>query len=51
MDYVTIKGQRLEGTGVVPDIVTPTPKFGEEDKGIAEALRVFKVATLSPVSR
>src|SRR5690349_21910252 len=42
MDYVTIKGQRLEGTGLVPDVVTPAPKFGEEDKGIAEALKFFK---------
>jgi carboxyl-terminal processing protease len=41
-DYVTIKGQRLEGTGVRPDVEAPTPRrTGDEDLGLAEALRWF----------
>lgn len=41
-DYVTIKGLRLEGNGVKPDIEAPTPRrSSEEDKGLAEALKWF----------
>lgn len=47
MDYVTIKGVRLEGNGLVPDIVAPSPRFGEEDTAIKEALRIFKNAQAS----
>ncbi len=42
MDYVTIKGMRLEGNGLVPDVVTPTPRFGQDDAGVKEALRLLK---------
>ncbi len=42
MDYVTIKGHRLEGSGVVPDIAAPTPRYGEVDKGIEQALQILK---------
>ncbi len=43
-DYISIKGTRLEGNGVVPDITASMPKrFGQEDDpGVAEALKVFK---------
>ncbi len=42
MDYVTIKGKRLEGNGLVPDVIAPAAKFGAADIGVQEALRVFK---------
>ena len=42
MDYVTIKGRRLEGNGLLPDVTAPTPRFGAPDIGVQEALRVFK---------
>ncbi|MCH8883259.1 MAG: hypothetical protein IIA41_07150 [SAR324 cluster bacterium] len=42
MDYVTIKGLRIEGTGVEPDVVAPNLRFGEKDIGVAEAIRIFK---------
>jgi carboxyl-terminal processing protease len=42
MDYVTIKGKRLEGNGLVPDVVAPPARFGQTDVGIQEALRVLK---------
>lgn len=42
MDYVTIKGKRLEGNGLVPDVVAPPSRFGQTDIGIQEALRVLK---------
>lgn len=42
MDYVTIKGKRLEGNGLVPDVVAPPARFGQTDVGLQEALRVFK---------
>ncbi len=42
MDYVTIKGRRLEGNGLLPDVIAPSPRFGTTDVGIQEALRVFK---------
>lgn len=41
MDYVTIKGHRLEGSGIVPDLPAPTPRFGEVDQGIEHALKVL----------
>lgn len=45
MDYVTIKGVRLEGNGLVPDVATATPKFGQEDAGVKEAIRLLKKAS------
>ena len=42
MDYVTIKGRRLEGNGLVPDVIAPPSRFGQTDIGVQEALRVFK---------
>jgi len=38
-DYVTIKGHRLEGDGVKPDVKTPITKFGEKDKAVEEAVK------------
>lgn len=42
-DYITIKGVRLEGNGVKPDITAPAPtRFNQEnDPGVAEALKLF----------
>ena len=42
MDYVTIKGLRIEGIGIEPDVVAPNLRFGEKDIGVAEAIRIFK---------
>ncbi len=42
MDYVTIKGRRLEGNGLVPDVIAPAAKFGAADIGVQEALKAFK---------
>ncbi len=41
MDYVTAKGVRLEGNGIVPDAEAPTPKFKEADVAIEKALALF----------
>lgn len=41
-DYVTIKGLRLEGNGVKPDIEVPTHRPGEPDKGVAAAIDWFR---------
>jgi len=42
MDYVTIKGHRIEGTGLTPDVIAPPNRYGEKDIGVAEAIRVFR---------
>lgn len=51
-DYVTIKGLRLEGNGVKPDMEAEMPRFGETDQAIAKALALLdeasKVAAGSP---
>lgn len=41
MDYVTIKGRRLEGNPLVPDKAATSPKVGEEDKAVAIAKQLF----------
>ncbi len=41
MDYVTGKGVRLEGHGLVPDEEAPIAKFGEDDKAITLAVKWF----------
>lgn len=41
-DYVTIKGLRIEGTGIVPDVVAETNvRYGEEDKALTSALKTL----------
>lgn len=44
MDYVTIKGLRLEGNGLKPDQEAPNPVIGAEDKAIAIAQKWFTSA-------
>jgi len=41
-DYVTLKGLRLEGNGVAPDIEAETPRPGEPDKGVTAAIDWFR---------
>jgi carboxyl-terminal processing protease len=41
MDYVSYKGVRLEGNGIVPDAEAPTPKFKEPDVAIDKAIALF----------
>jgi carboxyl-terminal processing protease len=41
MDYVTYKGIRLEGNGIVPDAESPAPKFKEPDTAIEKALALI----------
>ena len=41
MDYVTIKGYRIEGNGLKVDEEAPLPKFGEKDKAISIAQKYF----------
>ncbi len=36
-DYVTVTGLRIEGHGLVPDKVAPTPRFGETDEALVDA--------------
>jgi C-terminal processing protease CtpA/Prc len=43
LDYVTIKGHRLEGNGLVPDVLAPPVRFGQPDKAIAEATNLLKM--------
>lgn len=44
-DYVTIKGLRLEGNGVTPDVEAPTPRSRlDSDKGIEAALKALDSA-------
>lgn len=41
-DYVTIKGVRLEGNGVKPDVEAATPRSkNDPDKGVEEALKWY----------
>ena len=42
MDYVTIKGLRIEGNGLMPDVMALSPRYGEKDIGVSEAIRTFK---------
>lgn len=42
MDYVTIKGMRLEGNGLKPDKEAPNPAPGQADKAITLAQAWFK---------
>lgn len=41
MDYVTAKGVRLEGNGLVPDSEAKTPRFNEQDTAIEKALTML----------
>lgn len=47
-DYVTIKGLRLEGNGVKPDLAAEMPRFGETDQAIAKALALLGEAARIP---
>lgn len=47
-DYVTIKGIRLEGNGVTPDMEAEMPRFGETDQAIAKALAILGDAARVP---
>lgn len=42
MDYVTARGLRLEGNGIVPDVEAPTPRFNEADVAIDRALALLQ---------
>jgi len=37
LDYVTIKGHRLEGNGLVPDAEAPIARFGQPDEAVGKA--------------
>lgn len=50
MDYVTAKGVRLEGNGLVPDVEAPTPKFKEPDTAIDKALGLFAKMQKPPLA-
>lgn len=39
LDYVTIKGLRLEGNGVKPLVEAPVPTFNQEDKALSAAIK------------
>jgi len=41
MDYVTYRGVRLEGNGLVPDAEAPTPRFNQADVAIEKALALI----------
>lgn len=41
-DYVTLKGLRLEGNGVKPDIEAPVPRFNQADEGVTKAIAALK---------
>jgi carboxyl-terminal processing protease len=41
-DYVTIKGLRIEGAGVEPDIIAGTPRFGQDDEALSRALALIR---------
>jgi len=41
MDYVTYRGVRLEGNGLVPDAEAPTPRFNQADVAIEKALAMI----------
>jgi carboxyl-terminal processing protease len=46
-DYVTFKGLRIEGAGIVPDAEAQAVPFGQADPAIAEAVRWFAAAAKS----
>lgn len=41
-DYLSVRGVRLEGNGIVPDVEAPTPRFGETDEGVEKAISLLK---------
>lgn len=41
-DYITIKGKRLEGNGVTPDIATDAFVYGQPDKALEAAIAALK---------
>lgn len=41
-DYVTFKGLRLEGTGLKPDVLAPTPRYDEKDIAVEKAVALLK---------
>lgn len=47
MDYVSWKGLRIEGKGVVPEISAQTPRFGQPDLGVQAAVDWYKAIAKS----
>jgi carboxyl-terminal processing protease len=45
-DYVTIRGVRLEGNGIEPDVVVEMPRYNEPDTAIEKAVAVLMRAQL-----
>lgn len=41
-DYVSIKGLRIEGNGVVPDVEAKLAKYGEPDEAVAKVVELLK---------
>ena len=41
-DYVTIKGYRIEGNRIMPDIEAPIARFGQPDEAVASAVTVIR---------
>ncbi|MCB8932768.1 MAG: S41 family peptidase [Fimbriimonadaceae bacterium] len=41
-DYVTLKGLRLEGNGLKPDVEAPTPRYNEKDVAVEKAVSLLK---------
>ena len=42
-DYITIKGVRLEGNGVAPDVATKPKVYGQPDEALDAAIRALSV--------
>lgn len=41
-DYVTIKGYRIEGNRIMPDIEAPIARFGQPDEAVVSAVSVIR---------
>lgn len=41
-DYVTIRGVRLEGNGLVPEVAAGPARFGDQDPGVQAALEALR---------
>ncbi len=53
-DFIDPAGQRLEGRGVTPDLITPRPTLADirarRDPALAEALRLLSAASPTPAA-
>ncbi|MCW5937722.1 MAG: PDZ domain-containing protein [Fimbriimonadaceae bacterium] len=50
-DYVTVKGLRIEGIGIAPDVTTVANRYGEPDFAVVEATKLFEASAGSLINK